>query len=155
MPKARLVAMGGDELEGSRFRSYPWDLTPFFWARLWPQIILNRRLPRTTQRAVCLLVRETNDHPTLGETPCWAIRGSRLFNPMVSRFSHWEKICEVLWHVLKRLPSSGRCRPFSAFGVASLRSPQKKPRAIAGARPGFPNQRKVVLSCRVEPGSSG
>jgi hypothetical protein len=29
-----------------------------FLAHGWPQISLNRRLPRTTQRVVCLLVRE-------------------------------------------------------------------------------------------------
>jgi hypothetical protein len=34
----------------------PKRLALFFWARIWPQTFLNRRLPRTTQRSVCLLV---------------------------------------------------------------------------------------------------
>jgi hypothetical protein len=33
-------------------------LALFLSARVWPHISLNRRLPRTTQRAVCLLVHE-------------------------------------------------------------------------------------------------
>src|SRR5262249_49391722 len=47
---------GDERLEGSRFGSHPRDLALFFSVRVWPQIFLNRWLPRTTQRVVCLLV---------------------------------------------------------------------------------------------------
>src|ERR1700751_327736 len=51
-------------LEGSRFRSHPRDLAHIFSACEQPQnFLLNRRLPRTTERptrVVCLLVREIN-----------------------------------------------------------------------------------------------
>jgi hypothetical protein len=68
-------------LEGSRFGSQPKDLALFFSARVWPQTSLNRRLPRTTQRVVCLLVRERNySNRPLGKTSRWVIPGSRLFN---------------------------------------------------------------------------
>jgi hypothetical protein len=53
----------------------------FLPARVWLQIPLNRRLPRTTQRVACLFLREIDDSKaTLGETSLWAIPGSRLFN---------------------------------------------------------------------------
>jgi hypothetical protein len=49
----------GWRLEGSRFGSRSRDLAPFFSARVWPQTVLNRRLPQMAQRVVCLLgVRE-------------------------------------------------------------------------------------------------
>ena len=64
-----------------RFGSYPPDLALFFSARVWPQISLNSRLPRTTQRVFCLLVREINySNRPRDKTSRWAIRGSRLFN---------------------------------------------------------------------------
>src|SRR5215469_1583955 len=95
-------------LEGSRFRTYPRDLALFFTARVRPQISLNRRLPRTTQRVVCLLVREISySKRTLGETSRWVIPGSRLFNPMFWPSSHWKEYAR----------SFGTCQSGSPPGV--------------------------------------
>jgi hypothetical protein len=44
--------IGGARLEGSRFGSHPGTSLYFSSARVWPDIFLNRRLPRTFQPLV-------------------------------------------------------------------------------------------------------
>src|ERR1700751_2010245 len=57
----------------------------------------NRRLPRTTQRVVCLLAPEINhSRRPLGKTSRWVILGSRLFNPIVWSSSHWKECARSL-----------------------------------------------------------
>jgi hypothetical protein len=74
------------------------------------RIFFSRRLPRTTQRVVCLLVREIISEPTAGQS----IRAGQF--PGAACLTQYPgllrggKNMRVLGHVLKRLPSSRRKR---------------------------------------------
>jgi hypothetical protein len=98
------------------------DLALFLAARVWPQISLNRRLPRTTQRMVCLpvcakrndrteaprgnvstrvrLLARHADEPfrngTMGKTSRAVISGSRLFNTVFGLPRNGENIARSL-----------------------------------------------------------
>jgi hypothetical protein len=127
--------------------------TPRYFSRrgLRPQICLNGRLPRTTQGAFCLFVREINhSNRTLDKTSRWVIPGSRLLKPMFWPFSRSKEYARSLGHVPKRLPSNPAAtlgRGFAAkIGHPNRCANSKAHRSTIGRRRRRANQSLITSS---------